>query len=331
MLAAKTKLEDAENVKQLLLHSGHMDVKYRPKKGTRYIYFPVTSQIKDPRIVYVDVVFDETKKKGIEDHLPAHLYEKMPTSYDIVGDIILIEIPDDLEDYEKDIGNALLKTHKGITTILKKSSQHGGEFRTQDYHCIAGIDKRETLYRENDIVLMLDVEKVYFSSRLSTERKRVYQQVKPGEKVLVMFSGCGPYVCTIAKNTQAASVLGIEKNPIAHEYAEKNIKLNKLKNAEALCGDVRKLIYQLNQAFDRIVMPLPKDADTFLDTAFIVSKKGTTIHLYDFEHETEIKKAEEKVIKACASKGIKFNILRTVKCGQYSPGKFRLCVDFQIR
>jgi hypothetical protein len=36
---------------------------------------------------------------------------------------------------------------------------------------------------------------------LSTERKRISELVKPGEKVLVMFSGAAPYVCVIAKKT----------------------------------------------------------------------------------------------------------------------------------
>ena len=77
-------------------------------------------------------------------------------------------------------------------------------------------------------------------------------------------------------------------------------------------------------------MPLPKGAEDFLDLALSVSKKGTLIHFYDFEHESEIKKAEDKVRMACNINKVQCKIKETVKCGQYSPGKFRLCVDFMI-
>ena len=106
-----------------------------------------------------------------------------------------------LENKEKDISQYLLDTNKSINTILKKSGQHSGEFRTQKLKYLAGEDKKEAIYKENSILLKLDVEEVYFSPRLSTERKRIFEQVKKDEKVLVMFCGCAPYPCTISKNT----------------------------------------------------------------------------------------------------------------------------------
>ena len=47
--------------------------------------------------------------------------------------------------------------------------------------------------------------------------------------------------------------------------------------------------------YDRIVMPLPKGAELFLDMAFLASKKGTIIHYYDFLHEDELDKAKQTV------------------------------------
>ena len=133
------------------------------------------------------------------------------------------------------------------------------------------------------------------------------------------------------KNTKAKKIIGIEKNPIAHKYAKKNILLNKVKNVEFICGDVRTEVPKLNEKFDRIIMPLPKDADTFLDTALLVAKKGTIIHLYDFEHETEFDKVKVKIKNAVEKAKVKYKILDVVKCGQYSPGKFRICADFIIK
>jgi tRNA (guanine37-N1)-methyltransferase len=341
MHVLKAPLKYAESAKRYLLDNLLFDKSYKPKADKTSIYLPLLKKdeealkkFKGSKIVEEELEKGEQKQTYI-DLLKNKLAKKeiglLPAAYDILGDIIVLDLDESLVKNQKQIGEALLETHKNISTILKKSGNHEGEFRTQKYECIAGKDKRETIYKENNVLLKLDVEKVYFSSRLSTERKRIFQQIKPNEKVLVMFSGCGPYPLTISKNTKTAKIVGIEKNQIAHNYALENLKINKAKNIEFLCGDVREIVPKLTEKFDRIIMPLPKDADTFLDTAFLCSKKGTIIHLYDFEHENEIDLAEKKVDIACSKSNKKYKILRIVKCGQYSPGKFRVCVDFEIK
>ena len=77
-------------------------------------------------------------------------------------------------------------------------------------------------------------------------------------------------------------------------------------------------------------MPLPKGAEDFLNYAFKVSKRNTIIHFYDFEREEETNNAKRKVLSACKANSKTCQILKIVKCGQYSPGKLRLCVDFII-
>ena len=77
-------------------------------------------------------------------------------------------------------------------------------------------------------------------------------------------------------------------------------------------------------------MQLPRNAEDFLPEAFMISKKGTIIHFYDFEHEKEFHLTKEKVKRACEKAGLKYKILDFVKCGQYGPGKYRICLDFKI-
>ncbi|MFQ5475274.1 MAG: class I SAM-dependent methyltransferase family protein, partial [Candidatus Nanoarchaeia archaeon] len=206
---------------------------------------------------------------------------------------------------------------------------HEGVLRTQKMVYLAGDKTKEAVYTENGIQLKLNVETVYFSARSSTERKRIYQMVKPGEIILVMFSGCAPYPCVISKNTKANKIIGIELNPEGHKYGLENVKLNKLKNVELYEGDVRKVVPTLeNKTFDRIIMPLPHTADDFLDLAFSVAKKGTIIHMYDFMEEELPKASMDKIKKACEELKRDCEILELVKCGQFSPRTFRICVDF---
>ncbi|NTV23884.1 MAG: class I SAM-dependent methyltransferase family protein [Nanoarchaeota archaeon] len=311
----------------------YYDSRYKTKREDGFLFIPLINKVKQEFGVYVKEDLTPAKhhqryQEALQGKLTEEELEMLPTSFEIVGDILILDLPDGLKPKKRDIGAALLAANKNIKTILMKTGQHEGEFRTIKLECIAGEDKRETIHKENNIRLKLDVEQVYFSARSSTERKRICSQVKKGENVLVMFSGCGPFTMSIAKNTDARNVVGVEKNPIGHKYALENARLNKIK-CDSRCGDVRDVVPTLGK-FDRILMPLPKDADTFLDTAFLAAKKGTMIHMYDFEHESETEKAWEKVVQAADKEKICCKHIQTVKCGQYSPGKFRLCVDFQV-
>ena len=109
-----------------------------------------------------------------------------------------------------------------------------------------------------------------------------------------------------------------------------NLKLNKVKNIELLHGDVNEVIPELNEKFDRILMPLPKNAGDFLDLAFKVCKKGTTIHLYQFLNEKEFEKGKKKIKELIKEKGINIRIVNLVKCGQHAPHVFRVCFDLKI-
>jgi len=108
------------------------------------------------------------------------------------------------------------------------------------------------------------------------------------------------------------------------------VKLNKLTNIELHKGDAGKIVPKLKKKFDRILMPLPKSAEDFLDLALGASRKGTIIHFYDFLHIDEFGKATDKIKSACSRKRSRCRILRTVKCGQHAPRVFRVCVDFKV-
>ncbi|HLD89320.1 MAG TPA: class I SAM-dependent methyltransferase family protein [Candidatus Nanoarchaeia archaeon] len=253
----------------------------------------------------------------------------IPKSYDLIGDILLIEIPETLRRDKKIIAEKLLEQHRNVKTVFEKIGGHKGKHRIQGVKCIGGEKRTETIYRENGVSIKLDVSKVFFSPRLSNERKRIASIVKPKESVLVMFSGCGPYPLVIARNSKAKEIFGIEINPDAHKYAVENVKLNKFKNIFLYKGNVKKVIPQLKKKFDRIIMPLPKTGETFLQPALNASKKGAIIHFYDFSKEEEIPQSSIKKIRR-ALRNRKFKLIRFVKCGQPAPRMHRVCIDFKI-
>ena len=256
---------------------------------------------------------------------------KIPKSFDVVGSILIFsDFPKGLVKEEKKIGEKLIKELKPVCTVCKKIGKYSGKYRTPKLKIIAGEKTKETEHRENGVRLRLNVEKVYFSTRSGNERLRIAKQVKKNEEILVMFSGCAPFPCAISKNANPASIIGIEVNPIAHKYAVENIMLNKLKNIALIKGDVRKIMPKMKQKFDRILMPLPKGAENYLDLAIKQAKKNAVIHFYDFLNEKEFDLAKEKVSKACKKLKKKFKVLKLVKCGHFGPGIYRVCLDFKV-
>ena len=255
----------------------------------------------------------------------------IPSAYDTVGDILIFsEFPDEIKKHEKAVSEAIFKFKPNIKVILKKTKKYSGKFRLPKFKVIGGEKRQETIFRENGCIFRIDLGKCYFSPRLSEERKRVFSLVNPDEKVLVMFSGIGISPITISKNSQAKEVYGVELNPAAHKFAEINAKLNKCKNVKLFCGDVNVVVPKLKKKFNRILMPLPKDADSFLDVALKAVKKKGIIHFYDFEEEGKFEKVVEKIEKICSKEKKKISVLNVQKCGQYAPRIFRVCVDFGV-
>ena len=258
----------------------------------------------------------------------------LPSSFDLVGDILIFnDFPVELKKKEKIIGNTILNNFKNIKTIKKKSKKYSGKYRTPSLKIIAGKRKKTTLHKENNIRLRVNPETAYFSSRTSTERKRIFQLIKPNESVLVMFSGIAPLPITISKNSKAKEIYAVEINPRAHAFAEENLKLNKINNIKLFQGDVKAILPKIKKKFNRIIMPLPKSAEDFLELALTKIKKNGTIHLYSFLNldDSKIVKERKTLIKQICTKAKKrCKFLRIVRCGQFSPQEFRVCFDIKI-
>jgi len=275
-------------------------------------------------------------KKNLKYYLKKVLTKKelgiAPTSFDVVGSIMIFaEFPKELVRKERKIGRIILDNYNNIKTVLRKTKKYSGKYRIPKYKIMAGDRKKEGLHKENNGVFLLDVEKVYFSSRLATERKRINQLVKKNESVLVMFSGCGVYPINIAKNSKVKEVYGVEINPTAHKYAVFNVKKNKVEGRVKLFkGDVRKIVPGLKKKFDRIVMPLPRGGENYLELALRFVKKKGFVHFYDFLRVDDFELAVEKVKYACDKAKKECKILEMNKCGEFGPRIFRICVNFKV-
>ncbi len=251
--------------------------------------------------------------------------------YDVVGDIAIIIIPQELEAKEQVIAAAILANNQRIKVVAKRAAHYGGEFRTLPIKIIGGEDRRETEVREFGIRLRLNVEKVYFSIRSGNERRRIASLVQPEENVLVLFSGIAPYPLMISRYSMAKRIVGIEKNPVAHDYALINLGLNKkLKNIVLIQGDVGGLLPRFRTEFDRILMILPKSAGDFLGAALPLVKPGGYLHFYDMQKSDSFGEAVAKVRSVCESVKRPLLAADITACGHCAPRTYRICVDCLI-
>lgn len=262
-------------------------------------------------------------KEILKNKLSGKEFSILPRSFDIIGDIAIFnEFPSELTKKEKIIARALIKLNPHIKVVCKKVGRFSGKYRTPKLKIIHGEKRKETTHIENGIKLKLNVEKCYFSPRLAGERLRIAKLVKPKESVLVSFSGVAVYPLVISKNSKAKEIYGIEINPIAHKYALENLKLNKINNISLIKGDLKKVLPKLNKKFDRIILPLPKNAEDYLKLTLKKLKRNGIIHLYKFEREENLSKVLEEYKS-------KFKHVKLVKCGEFGPRIYRICLDIK--
>src|SRR6266581_4612408 len=200
-LAVAVPKEQAEEIRQKLLAMGLLrrDVAVGREDDTVYLTVTRTASVGYPE---AEREFEESFRpirsyKDVAD-IPPELKPLLPTSFDVVGDIALIKIPDELGPYAEKIGEAILRANSAVKVVAADGGVKG-DLRVRDLRVLAGIDRTETIHREHGLSYSVDVARAYFSPRLGTERMRIAEQVQPGEAVVDLFAGVGPYAILIAK------------------------------------------------------------------------------------------------------------------------------------
>jgi tRNA (guanine37-N1)-methyltransferase len=337
MLFAKVPLKKAQQAKKTFIAAGVLEQSYPVRKEDGYAYFPVREAIPgfeyEERSIAPKRQNPRTLKEALAQVIPASELDDLVASYDVVGSIAIIEIPLSLAKYEEHIAAAVLETHKAITTVLKKVGIHGGEFRTQTYECVAGIDTRETLVKESGCAFLVDVEAVYYSVRLSTERLRIATLIGPDERVLVLGSGVGVYPIILAKHSIAAATIGVEKNPVGQRYALANVAQNKLKRVHVYEGDAQNLAWLgAHEALvDRVIIPIPASPKPFELAALDMLKPEASMHTYHFAAEHELPIVQQELVERFAAVGWHAHVARAVKAGHHKPFVYRWCFDVELR
>jgi tRNA (guanine37-N1)-methyltransferase len=224
-------------------------------------------------------------KNALKDVFAKEEIEKVYSSFDIIGDIIIIKIPEELDGKKEIIAKILINKIKTVKTVFQQISSVEGEYRTRRLCFLTGINKSITEYREYGCIFKVDVLKTYFSPRLSTERLRVSKLIRNNEIIVNMFAGIGTYSIILAKKNPDCIVYSIDSNPDANDLCIINSKLNKVQDRVIpILGNARTIIStQLKGKATRVLMPLPEQAAEFIDSAVMALENNKGIIHY-FAH-----------------------------------------------
>ena len=347
MLAAKVPLKMGEKARRLLAEQSVLahGIEFKAVGGSlllpvtsRAFKLPFPSSIANASFKTVSRPLPLKELLAREGFTKKQL-ETLVSSFDSIGDVAIVQIPDELLKKKKTIAKALLASNPRFKVVARQTGALEGEYRTTPLEIIGGEKRTETIYRESGCSFRLDVSKVFFSPRLSFERERIAKLVKKGEKVLALFAGVGPYPIVIAKKQPGAKVVAIELNPAAVKYMRANVAANRV-SVEVIEGDVNKVVpSKFKRWADRITMPLPHTGEDFLDAALAGAAKGCIIHFYGFgPSRDETTKAPldpaapllAKIKTACARNKRRCKVVSTRVVRPYAPFVVQSVVDFKV-
>ena len=308
------------------------------KPGKREL---VLLKVKLPKFQLTTQVFpeknqqDKTLAQVLQNQLPPNLLAALPRALDIIGDIAIVEIPSELEAHKNTVGEAILKTHRNVLTVLAKASAVSGIYRLREFDFMAGEHRTSTIYKEYGCSYYVDVAKAYFSPRLSHEHDRVAALVQSGETVVDLFAGVGPFSVLIAKRHPNVKVYGVDINADAVALLEKNARLNRVENrVYSIIGDARKIVKEkFGGTADRVIMNLPEKSREFIDVACNALKPtGGTIHFYCFIRLTDTiegmqQRFTENVTKA-GRKVESFSYAKHVR--ETAPHEYQAVLDARV-
>jgi len=274
-------------------------------------------------------------KEALANYLTPSELDKIFSAFDVIGDIVIIKIPNCLMSKKEKIGEAILGNVKPAKSVFIQTSAIKGEFRVRNLEFLAGEDRTETEYKEHGCRFRVDVVKAYVSPRLSTERLRVANLVRDNEVITNMFGGVGTFSVLMAKKNKTCKVYNIDSNPVATELCRINAKLNKVENnVISILGDAREVIEtQIDGKSTRVLMPLPEKAKEFVSSAIKTLNEGKGIIHY-FAHigagSRKLGLHEGELDTEDAFKDYRYRILQTRIVREVGPRLYQIVSDVYI-
>lgn len=295
----------------------------------------------DVKVVYL--LMHKPLLRRVTERVVGSAHRPMPSSFDIVGDIAIIKVPDALEQHKREIAEGLLEELGYVKVVLRQVTPVSGAYRTRGLEWLAGERRTETIHREHGCLFKVDLAECYFSPRLAYERMRIVDCVDKTslaerETIVNMFAGVGPFSIIIAKFSEVDRIYSMDLNPVAVRFMRENVGLNRVAGRVVpLEGDSKTIIERrFKRVADRVLMPLPEKSYACLQYGLLALKgRGGWIHYYDFTHagksEDPVELVTSKVSEKLKSLNTEFSVPfgRTVR--KVGPRYYQVALDIRAK
>ncbi len=268
---------NAQDARVFLEKSNALNDAFLPIKKEGHILWPLNFEVKG-EIVVCEGVKSKRNSRDYRQLLPSEIRSLAPRSFDMFGDIGIIKFPDECLEYSEIIAKALLESHSNLKKVAIDKGVKG-EYRIRQLQMITGEPDFVSLHRENGFEFKLDISKVYFSPRLSMERRRIHGMVKSSEKVLDAFAGVCPFSISLA--SKGCKITAVDSNPDSEFWAHENFRRNKIAKSsyDFFCSKIEDILPKL-KLYDRIIMNSPTTSLNYLQSISNKLDFGGFIHLY---------------------------------------------------
>ncbi len=222
---------------------------------------------------------------------------RLPRSFDVVGDIVLVRLPSELEDRREEVGEALLAFVPSARLVGLDRGVQGPE-RRRAVERIAGKGPWSTRHRENGLAFDVDVARAYFSPRLAREHERVAAQVTEGDRVYDLCCGVGPFAVTIARDRRAKVVTAVDANPAAIELLRGTLRRCSFRDRVEPVESRLEEFLPRAEPRERVVLNLPLEGIKYLPSvARAVSPLGC-LYYYEVVGRADAETRTEAIVSA---------------------------------
>lgn len=284
-LAAISDPSEAETLRRRLKQSGVLRSDLRAHRSATEVAFPVlrpadhsggTARYEEREFEPVGARRREYRDLFRGD--PA-LVPRLPRAFDVVGDVVLVRIPEELQSEAVRIGEALLGFVPGCRVVGQDLGVAGIQ-RRRSLRRIAGTGGWRTVEHENGLAFEVDLENAYFSPRLAREHALVAAEVRPGERVIDLCCGVGPFTLAIARDGRARQITAVDVNPTATALLKRNLaRIGSKVPVEVVTGPLETYLPAAGTA-ERVVLNLPLEGIKYVSKVGKVVTPGGAFTFY---------------------------------------------------
>lgn len=331
----RVPISDAETIRRRLADSGQLDYGRKIRvvgEKERFLEIPVTARIEGFETYEQQQAQYYSKWQSLEeilcDRLKPQELKRLPSGWQILGDIIIVTIDPEIDYLKEEIATALLQMYPSCSTVVRDLGI-SGQYRIPRRELLIG-NKTETINKENGCLFKLDVTKVMFSKG-NLHEKKLMSNIGNDEIIVDMFAGIGYFTIPMAVHAKPAKIIAIEINPESYEYLKENINLNNVRHiVEPLNGDCGQIAPE--GIADRVLMGYVNTTHHYLNRGITAIKKsGGILHYHETTPESLIfSRPIRRIEQAALKTGRQVEILECRKIKKYSPGVWHVVVDARI-